>query len=231
MAFQDLFAAWEKAGPILRPKPLEYPWPLECTSALSEGALSCAPACARVCRSRMYRRDVAARAMGLRRAGDDARRLRAQVSRSSLCCQSPRATGPARPVPPPPSRTDWTRLVPPPVLAGHVSSGERSVPRGHSCCLGPHGALNLLERRLGWRASKCTPRAAPRERMRNAPRACGGADRGASLRRFARASREKGPSVGTSIMCVRNIYHVCRTLSCVSDTRAHLPGALTPGHI
>ena len=25
-------------------------------------------------------------------------------------------------VPPPPSRTDWTRLVPPPVLTGHVSS-------------------------------------------------------------------------------------------------------------
>jgi len=24
--------------------------------------------------------------------------------------------------PPPPSRTDWTRLVPPPVLTGHVSS-------------------------------------------------------------------------------------------------------------
>jgi 2,3-bisphosphoglycerate-dependent phosphoglycerate mutase len=28
----------------------------------------------------------------------------------------------AEQVPPPPSRTDWTRLVPPPVLTGHVSS-------------------------------------------------------------------------------------------------------------
>jgi hypothetical protein len=27
-----------------------------------------------------------------------------------------------RPAPPPPSRTNWTRLVPPPVLTGHVSS-------------------------------------------------------------------------------------------------------------
>ena len=31
-----------------------------------------------------------------------------------------------RPAPPPPSRTHWTRLVPPPVLTGHVSS-PRSV--------------------------------------------------------------------------------------------------------
>ena len=26
------------------------------------------------------------------------------------------------PAPPPPSRTNWTRLIPPPVLTGHVSS-------------------------------------------------------------------------------------------------------------
>ena len=32
------------------------------------------------------------------------------------------------PSPPPPSRTDWTRLVPPPVLTGHVSSLLPYVP-------------------------------------------------------------------------------------------------------
>jgi ATP-binding cassette subfamily C (CFTR/MRP) protein 1 len=32
------------------------------------------------------------------------------------------AVGVGEKVPPPPSRTDWTRLVPPPVLTGHVSS-------------------------------------------------------------------------------------------------------------
>jgi hypothetical protein len=50
------------------------------------------------------------------------------------CSAAPRVLGRmytyslAAPSPPPPSRTDWTRLVPPPVLIGHVSSAPRRLP-------------------------------------------------------------------------------------------------------
>jgi len=60
----------------------------------------------------------------------------------------------ARP-PPPPSRTEWTRLVPPPVLTGHVSSLPGTAPGGALArCVGrglPEGPrlapLALLPRR------------------------------------------------------------------------------------
>jgi len=209
MAFQDLFAAWEKAGPILRPKPLEYPWPLECTSALSEGALSCAPACARVCRSRMYRRDVAARAMGLRRAGDDARRLRAQVSRSSLCCQSPRATGPARPVSAPHRAATLAALAPRSVESLGAETGLESVQvRAPGRATGEDA-----ERPAGvWR----------RRPLSQSPTVCAcAAGEGSVCWHIYHVCR-------THVSCVSDTR---AHLSCVSDTRAHLPGALTPGHI
>ena len=46
-------------------------------------------------------------------------------------------------IPPPPSRTDWTRLVPPPVLTGHASARtcRRSSARG---CAGPRGSPVVL---------------------------------------------------------------------------------------
>ena len=48
------------------------------------------------------------------------------------------------PPPPLPSRTGWTRLVPPPVLIGHVSGGRR--PRGHAA---RRGRQPLRDRRAG----------------------------------------------------------------------------------
>jgi len=57
--------------------------------------------------------------------------------RRSASSKTPRCRPTRRPprLPPPPSRTDWTRLVPPPVLTGRVSS------------LLPYGALHAWPRR------------------------------------------------------------------------------------
>ena len=52
------------------------------------------------------------------------------------CASRPSWTKRRSPPPPPPFRTDWTRLVPPPVLTGHVSQHLhiiQHVPRAHHC--------------------------------------------------------------------------------------------------
>ena len=55
--------------------------------------------------------------------------------------------------PPPPSRTDWTRLVPPPVLTGHVSSRS------------PHGLTRRHTPRPQRRAGPSIPRVGAQRRQ------------------------------------------------------------------
>ena len=78
----------------------------------------------------------------------------------SSCCAttsrpcSPKRRAPARPPPPLPSRTNWTRLVPRPVLNGHVSSPPVLTKRADGSPLSAVGALLVgLEQRGPGRGS------------------------------------------------------------------------------